>query len=128
MTVYVDDMEAPFGTMIMCHMYADTHAELVTMANKIGVQLRWIQYAGDPVKVHFDIAQSKRKKAVKAGATEVSMMDFGNHGGRPGLHDWGKCPRVWVPGNQRLCLNCGAPFPALIGSSVFDEPCPRMPQ
>ncbi len=37
MTVYVDDMEAEFGNMIMCHMIADTHDELIAMADAIGV-------------------------------------------------------------------------------------------
>ena len=41
MTVYVDDMKAKFGRMIMCHMIADTDEELHTMASKIGVKLKW---------------------------------------------------------------------------------------
>lgn len=70
MAVYVDDMRAPFGRMRMCHMLADTTEELLAMADKIGVQRRWLQCAGTP-KEHFDIALSKRALAVAAGAVEV---------------------------------------------------------
>lgn len=70
MTVYVDDMRALFGRMVMCHMLADTTAELLTMADRIGVQRKWLQHAGTP-KEHFDIALSKRALAVAAGAVEV---------------------------------------------------------
>jgi len=39
-TVYVDDMRAPFGRLVMCHMIADTDGELLEMADRIGVQRR----------------------------------------------------------------------------------------
>lgn len=70
MTVYVDDMRAPFGRMVMCHMLADTTDELLAMADRIGVDRRWRQKAGTPHE-HFDIALSKRALAVKAGAVEI---------------------------------------------------------
>jgi hypothetical protein len=44
--VYVDDMRATFGRMTMCHMIADTNAELHRMACDIGMQPQWIQKAG----------------------------------------------------------------------------------
>jgi len=69
-SVYVDDMRAPFGRMVMCHMLADTTAELLDMADRIGVARRWIQKAGTPHE-HFDIALGKRAWAVKAGAVEI---------------------------------------------------------
>lgn len=74
--VYVDNMEAPFGNMIMCHMIADTTEELIAMAKKIGVAEKWIQDKGT-YSEHFDICQSKRKIAVKAGAVEVTMIQLG---------------------------------------------------
>lgn len=71
MTVYVDDMQAAFGSMVMCHMVADTDAELVAMADHIDVQRRWHQFPGT-AKSHFDIAKSKRALAVAAGAVEIT--------------------------------------------------------
>lgn len=81
MSVYVDDMYADFGRMKMCHMYADTHEELIAMADKIGVARRWIQYPGHPVKEHFDIAMSKRALAVESGAIETTWADYGRWAG-----------------------------------------------
>ncbi len=76
MPVYVDNMRAPFRRMKMCHMVADTHDELVAMADKIGVARRWIQKPGTSQE-HFDIALSKRKLAVENGAVEVTMRELG---------------------------------------------------
>lgn len=71
MTVYVDDMRAPFGRMVMCHMIADTDAELHAMADRIGIARRWFQ--GD----HYDIALSKRALAVAAGARAITWRQAG---------------------------------------------------
>lgn len=75
MSVYVDDMRAPFGRMIMCHMAADTTAELLAMADVIGVARKWIQYPGTD-KEHFDVSLGKRALAVAAGAHEVTARDL----------------------------------------------------
>ena len=72
MSVYVDDMAAPFGRMLMCHMMADTHAELVEMADAIGVARKWIQDGGFAMREHFDISKSMRAKAVRLGAIEIT--------------------------------------------------------
>ena len=69
MTVYVDDMRARFGRMVMCHMFADTTVELLSMADRIGVSRRWLQQA--------DIALSKRALAIKAGAKEITRSEVG---------------------------------------------------
>lgn len=69
MTVYVDDMRAGYGRMVMCHMIADTAEELHAMADAIGVARRW--YQGD----HYDIALSKRALAVKLGAIEITWRE-----------------------------------------------------
>lgn len=82
MSVYVDNMAAPFGNMKMCHCWADELAELLDMMDRIGVQRKWIQghpelsfgKHKDASWVHFDIAQSKRAKAVKYGAIETDRL------------------------------------------------------
>jgi len=71
MAVYVDDMRASFGRMIMCHMLADTIAELHAMADTIGVQRKWFQGCRKASWPHYDIAMSKRALAVQAGAVEL---------------------------------------------------------
>ena len=71
MTVYVDDMRAPFRRMVMCHMIADGESELHEMADRIGVARRW--YQGD----HYDICLSKRALAVAVGAVEVTQRQLG---------------------------------------------------
>lgn len=75
MSVFVDDMKAPFGRMVMCHMGADTTEELLQMADTIGVARKWIQDPGT-WREHFDIALSKRALAVKAGAIEITVREF----------------------------------------------------
>jgi hypothetical protein len=82
MSVYVDDMEAEFTpthvkhrTYVMCHMIADTHRELVEMADKIGVARKWIQQAGNHGE-HFDIAKSKRALAIRLGAVPLGMREL----------------------------------------------------
>lgn len=74
--VYVDSMNATYRNMIMCHMMADTHEELLDMATKIGVAHKWIQYAGT-YSEHFDICASKKIKALAAGATEIGWKQAG---------------------------------------------------
>lgn len=76
MAVYVDDMQAPFRGMIMCHMMADTHEELVAMADKINVQRKWIQKPHTAYE-HFDICLKKRALAVKYGAEEITWRRTG---------------------------------------------------
>lgn len=76
MNVYIDNMNAPFGRMKMCHMIADTTDELLAMVDKIGVQRKWIQDAGT-YSEHFDVCKSARAKAVAAGAKEITMMELG---------------------------------------------------
>lgn len=77
MTVYVDDMRAKFGRMVMCHMLADTDEELHAMAQRIGVDRRWWQSPEKTSGSHYDIALSKRALAVAAGAVEITWRQAG---------------------------------------------------
>lgn len=74
--VYVDDMRAKFGRLIMCHMVADSTFELVTVAQAIGVNPKWLQKPGGPDE-HFDIALSMRAAAVRLGAVEITWRQCG---------------------------------------------------
>ena len=75
MAVYVDDAKVPFGRMVMCHLVADSAAELRAMADAIGVSGKWLQHAGTH-REHFDICLSKRALAVRAGAKEVTTREL----------------------------------------------------
>lgn len=76
MTVYVDDMRAAYGRMVMCHMIADTDEELHAMADAIGVARRWHQKPGT-ARSHYDIALSKRALAIALGAVEITWRQTG---------------------------------------------------
>lgn len=79
MAVYVDQAIHQFGRMKMCHMWADSLDELLSMADTIGVQRKWIQGHQElsfgkhrlASWVHFDIAKGKRELAINAGAIET---------------------------------------------------------
>lgn len=75
MAVYVDDMHAGYGRMVMCHMLADTDDELHTMADRIGVARRWHQKNGTPHS-HYDICKAKRALAVEFGAVQIGRREL----------------------------------------------------
>lgn len=77
MTVYVDDMRAKYGRMIMCHMLADTDDELHAMAARIGVARRWWQSPEATSGSHYDISLSCRAKALAVGAVEITWRQAG---------------------------------------------------
>jgi hypothetical protein len=77
MPVYVDDMKARVGRMVMCHMLADNTDELLAMADEIGVQRKWLQKPGTRLE-HFDICLAKKAKALKAGAKQVTRRELGH--------------------------------------------------
>ena len=75
MAVYVDDMYqyelGKYGRMKMSHMLADTDEELHEMAQKIGVARKWWQNKASGS--HYDIAMSKREKALELGAIAITL-------------------------------------------------------
>ena len=75
MAVYIDNFNAPFGRMIMCHMVADTTNELLEMADKIGVKRKWIQCSGT-YNEHFDVSKGCKKIAIENGAIEIGFRDY----------------------------------------------------
>lgn len=75
MSVYVDNMRARFGRMIMCHMIADSRDELDAMADQIGVARKWIQNEGTH-REHYDVALVARSKAIALGAKEITMRQL----------------------------------------------------
>ena len=68
MAVYVDDVRHSFGRMVMCHMWADTSDELLSMADRIGVSRKWLQIPPKASWMHFDISLGKKALALAAGA------------------------------------------------------------
>ena len=79
MPVYVDRAANAFGRMSMSHMIADTPEELHAMADRIGLQRQWFQAPPKASFWHYDIAQSKRALAVKAGAIDCDRVAFVGH-------------------------------------------------
>jgi hypothetical protein len=75
MGVYLDSIDIPYRSMIMCHMVADTTEELLFMVDKIGVARKWIQYPGT-VHEHFDICKSKKSLALKHGAQQITLRQM----------------------------------------------------
>ena len=76
MAVYVDDMRAKLGRMVMCHMLADSDDELHAMADRIGVARRWHQ-APPKHDSHYDVALKARGLAVRFGAEEITWRQAG---------------------------------------------------
>lgn len=75
MAVYIDNYNAPFRRMIMCHMIADTQEELLLMAKSIGLAEKWIQDKGE-YSEHFDVSLTMKKLAIGHGAIEITARDF----------------------------------------------------
>ena len=110
MSVYVDDMRAPFRGMVMCHMTADTQPELLAMARRIGVAVKWLQKAGTS-REHFDICLSKRRLAVASGAVDETERDTalrllvregaGRRAGRAALRELAVARAAWAAERSR---------------------------
>lgn len=74
MSVYVDKLR-DWGWKLgpSCHMIADSNEELHEMAKKIGMKREWFQTKSSP---HYDLVESKRKKAIALGAIELGDREF----------------------------------------------------
>ena len=73
--IYVDDARLPFRNMKMCHLMAIPHneKELKEFAMSIGIDSKYYQKSRHP---HFDICESKRKKAISYGAIEIGFVEL----------------------------------------------------
>lgn len=76
MPVYIDDSRNRLNGLVMSHMIADSRAELLLMAEKLGLCPEWIQKAGT-YQEHFDVCQSKKATAVrKFGAKAITKREL----------------------------------------------------
>ena len=66
--VYVDDARIPYRGLLMAHMWSPDLAELLAMAEAIGVDRGWLQRPPVASWVHFDVCGSKRAWALALGA------------------------------------------------------------
>jgi hypothetical protein len=71
MAVYVNKLKTRFGSLTLCHLIADTEAELHAMAASIGIERRWFQADHIP---HYDISVKKRDLALKRGAIAIDRQ------------------------------------------------------
>jgi hypothetical protein len=68
MAVYVDDVRHRYGRMIMCHLWADTDAEMHAMIDAIGMDRRWHQRPPKASWSHYDVCLEKKQMAIDRGA------------------------------------------------------------
>jgi hypothetical protein len=130
MAVYVDDMRAPFGRMVMCHMLADSDEELHAMAARIGVARKWWQSPEKASGSHYDIALSRRAMAVGFGAIEITWRQAGAMNtrrrvtgslGSPGdAVEWSVNYRA-----ERRAASAGLPAPAPVARKPATSPAAR---
>ena len=114
MTVYVDDfrIQARVGRLnarwshLTCGPFDDLE-ELHAFAAKIGLQHRWFQDKPWP-RAHYDVTESKRQEAIRAGATPIT---------------WREAGKQMVDARDRAKCQCGAGMPANEhGRMVHPEP------
>lgn len=79
MAVYVDDVAISYGRMKMCHLWADTEAELMAMVDAIGVARKWVQKPPKASWLHFDVCLAKKRLAIEAGAVLTDQFGPAEH-------------------------------------------------
>ena len=79
MACYVDTVreypDAGLRHTRVCHLLADTRAELHAMAEALGVPRRYFQ--DHPWRWHHDLPEPLRARAVELGAREVGLREVG---------------------------------------------------
>lgn len=98
MTVYVDDVRHRLGRMVMCHMWADTEAELHAMAAAIGIQRRWFQQPPKASWKHYDISLGKKDQAIALGAVLTDQYGPLEHCARQAISSGDP---TWAAGGER---------------------------
>lgn len=83
MTVFVDDVFIPARVGRLnakwCHLMTDgPPEELHAFAQSIGLQRRWAQHEDRPERLHYDVTESVRTRAVTAGAVEIPWRKIGD--------------------------------------------------
>jgi len=78
MPVYVDPL-INYGWKLgaSCHLIADTEEELHSFADKLGLRREWFQLSKGREIPHYDLVKSRRDKAVKLGAIELTRREMG---------------------------------------------------
>ncbi len=87
MSVYVDKARHPFKGYIMCHMTADSLAELHAMADRLNVKREYFQTPPKASFPHYDIPEPRRALAISYGALEVNDRTCLHYAARLGL-EW----------------------------------------
>lgn len=76
--IFVDELrryrDRPHGHGEWCHLSGDDLAELHRFAAGIGLRRAWFQ--DHPTLPHYDLPARMRRRAVLAGAVEVSSREF----------------------------------------------------
>lgn len=75
MAVYVDGERNNLGRMVMCHMLADTSAELHAMADAIGMKRACYQSPDKASFPHYDLSLARRLLAVARGAKQITRRE-----------------------------------------------------
>lgn len=80
MSVYVDPLAENGWVMYSrlipsCHLVADLEEDLHALADKIGLRRAWFQ-PRPRGRSHYDLTPSMRRRAVRAGAIELSREAF----------------------------------------------------